>query len=452
MTFRTEFGPLIERFRAAYPDCRPAWCVRAPGRINLIGEHTDYNGFPVMPMAIERAVRIVVAARDGQIAELRDANEAAYGPRLFSLDRHLEPYEPGDWGNYAKAAVQGIIERALEAGRRVDDLKGMVCLVDGDIPVEAGLSSSTALVVACALAFAHVNGMRIARREMAELTAEAEHYVGTRGGGMDQAACLLAGKGQALKVDFFPLRAQAVPFPADCCIVAAHSTISAKKTGGRREAYNGRVTECAVGARILARALGVPPPKRLADLVAACPGMGPADFAALLGRILDGRDGLGAVEAARLCGMEDAEFRARFLAGSGVSAEPAGGFKVAARCRHVFTEAERTERAARALRAGQVEELGRLMDESHVSCASDYEISCPELDELVGLMRGAGAFGARLTGAGFGGFAIALARRADAQRLMDVVEKSFYARRGTDARERLFAFQPAGGARVESLS
>jgi N-acetylgalactosamine kinase len=451
MAFRTEFGPLVERFRAAFPGRRATWCVRAPGRINLIGEHTDYNGFPVMPMAIERAVRIVTAPRDGQIVELRDANEAAYGPRLFSLERHVEPYEPGDWGNYAKAAVQGLIEHALETGRHLDDLKGMTCLVDGDIPVEAGLSSSTALVVAVALAFAHANGMRIPRREMAELTAEAEHYVGTHGGGMDQAVCLLAGRGESLKIDFFPLRAESVPFPQDCCIVAAHSTISAKKTGGRREAYNSRVTECAVGARILARKLNVPPPKRLADLVTACPGKGPGDFAALLGNILGGRSALGAAEAAHLCGMEDDEFRARFLAGSSASAEPAGGFKVAARCRHVFTEAERTERAARALRAGDVQELGRLMDESHGSCARDYEISCPELDELVGLMRGAGAFGSRLTGAGFGGFAIALVRTSDAQRVMDVVVESFYARRGTDARERLFAFQPAAGARVESL-
>jgi galactokinase len=445
MSFRTEFGPLVEQFRAAFPGRAPAFCVRAPGRINLIGEHTDYNGFPVMPMAIDRAVRVVAGPSPGRTVELRDANAAAYGPRRFSLAPRIEPYEPGDWGNYVKAAVQGMVEHCLSAGRRIEDLHGISCVVDGDIPVEAGLSSSTAVVVASALAFARVNGLRLPRRRMAELTAEAEHYVGTRGGGMDQAACLLGERGKALKIDFFPLRAEAVPFPQDCCIVAAHSTVFAKKTGGRREAYNRRVAECALGVRILSRAVGAPVPARLADLVRARGGT-PERYVELLAGTLGGREVLGEAEAARLCGMGVGAFRAQFP----VCAD--GGFRVVARCRHVLTEADRTERAARALRAGRVQELGRLMDESHGSCARDYEVSCPELDELVALMRGAGAYGARLTGAGFGGFAIALARLSDAGQIRQAVEAGFYAPRGAEAAGRVFVFQPTAGARVRALS
>ncbi len=446
MTVSSEFGPLLERFRTAFPRSGPLWCVRAPGRINLIGEHTDYNGFPVMPMAIDRAVRIVCAPRSDRVVDLRDANEADYGPRRFAVSRRIEPFDAGDWGNYVKAAVQGLVAHTVASGGRPGDLRGMTCVVDGDIPVEAGLSSSTAVVVASALAFARVNGLRIRRRNMAELTAEAEHYVGTRGGGMDQAACLLGEEGKALKVDFFPLRAQPVPFPRDFCIVAAHSTVSARKAGGRREAYNKRVAECAVGVHLLARALGTPPQRRLADLTRLRPGVGPDEYLELLHRETGGREALDEAEAARLCGTDTAEFRARYALGED------GLFKVMARCRHVLTEADRTERAARALQAGRVEEVGRLMDESHASCAGDYEVSCPELDELVGLMRREGALGARLTGAGFGGFAIALVRLTDAERLKQALLAGFYGRDGREADGRLFVFRPAKGSGGRKVS
>ncbi len=318
MAVSSEFSPLLERFRAAFPRGGPLWCVRAPGRINLIGEHTDYNGFPVMPMAIDRAVRIVCAPRSDGAVELRDANEADYGPRRFGIARRIEPYEAGDWGNYVKAAVQGLVDHAVAAGGRLSDLRGMTCVVDGDIPVEAGLSSSTAVVVASALAFARVNGLHIRRRRMAELTAEAEHYVGTRGGGMDQAACLLGEEGKALKVDFFPLRAQPVPFPRDFCIVAAHSTVSARKSGGRREAYNQRVAECAVGVHILARALGTPPQRRLADLARLRPGLCPDEYlgAAAPGDRRPGGGGGGGGGPA-LRSRQAAAFRARYALGEG---------------------------------------------------------------------------------------------------------------------------------------
>jgi len=382
--------------------------------------------------------------------ELRNADGASYAPRSFALAERIEPYEPGDWGNYAKAAVQSLVELAMSRGRRPHDLQGMLCLVDSDIPSEAGLSSSTAMVVGSALAFARANGLRIARRRLAERMAEAEHYVGTRGGGMDQAACLLAGKGEALKIDFFPLRTEAVPFPPDCCIVAAHSTVFAKKTGGRRDAYNRRVVECGVGAHILARALGLEPPKRLADVAKDRSETGLGELAELLRQALGGREALSLQEAAALCEMDEQAFRARFLTWPGAR-EPGGGFRVLPRCRHVFTEAARTERAAECLRQGRLEELGRLMDQSHESCARDYEISCPELDELTALMRTHGALGARLTGAGFGGFAIGLVRAAGADRLKDALALNFYSARGSDMKGNVFVFRPAEGARVERL-
>jgi len=441
---------LIGLFADRFDGARPTWFVRAPGRINLIGEHTDYNGFPVMPMAINREIRMALSPRDDGGVVLKDAVPDAYPDRRFDVCEEIAPYGEGDWGNYAKAAVQSLVGLAGEAGRPVGGLRGMSCLVDGDIPPAAGLSSSTALVVASGLAFGAVNGLAVGRRWLAERMAEAEHYVGTQGGGMDQAACLLGRAGAALKIDFFPLRARRLPLPRGYRIIAAHSTVRACKTGERLLEYNRRVLECRLGVLLLSRRPGVEPPARLADLAALHPDL---DLGAELDALVAGRPRLSADDCAGLLRMEPDEFatRALWLDGRGPFPVPEDGLAVLPRCRHVFREAARVETAAACLASGAAEDFGRLMDESHRSCAEDYGISCPELDELVGLMRGAGALGARLTGAGFGGFAIALARAATVGAIQDALEEHFYAPRGLSAGDSIFVFEPAPGAVVEPL-
>ncbi len=443
-----EFQGLAEQFSAGFGNRRPAWLVRAPGRINLIGEHTDYNGFPVMPMAINRAIRMAVAPRDDGLVELKNADGSLYGDRRFALSDPIAPYAAADWGNYVKAGVQSLVELALSQGRAVGELKGMSCLVAGDIPPAAGLSSSTALVVASALAFSAVNDMEPDRRAMAERMAEAEHYVGTQGGGMDQAVCLLAREGEVLKIDFFPLRVTRVAFPRDYRIVAAHSTVRAQKTGESLLAYNRRVLECRMAVCLLARELGVEPPERLADLASARPDVAPEGMVGLLKRVLGRREGLSLGRASALFGIQPGQFAQRFLrmANGRLLPMPGDGLKVVQRCRHVLSEAARTERAAECLACGDLEEFGRLMDESHRSCADDYEISCYELDQLVALMRGAGALGARLTGAGFGGFAIALAHRDRVEAITHALDTGFYKSRRVPRTENVFVFQPAPGA------
>jgi galactokinase len=446
-----EFGPVAGLLVKAFGGATPArWLVRAPGRINLIGEHTDYNGFPVMPMAIGRAIRMAVAPRDdGRVCLVNCAPEL-YPDRSFLVSEDLPPFEPGDWGNYAKAAVQSLARLAVWTGREAQALRGMSCAVDGDIPPAAGLSSSTALVVATGLAFAAVNELGLSGRALAERLAEAEHYVGTQGGGMDQAVCLLGRRDHALKIDFYPLAARPIPFAPTHGILAAHSTLSARKTGQQRLAYNRRVVECRVGAHLLARRLGAEPTPRLADLGRARPD---EDLTGILHEVTGGERALSLTGCSQLCGVSTDEFTDRFLRlGAGGSLPmPADGLKVLPRCRHVFTEAGRVERAAECLAAGDMAALGCLMDESHQSCAEDYEISCPELDELVGLMRGAGALGARLTGAGFGGFAIGLVRREDADEVRAALSERFYEPRGEAGDESAFLFRPAPGAFVQKV-
>jgi len=443
MTVTDSMLRLQQRFRDAFDGLRPAWLVNVPGRVNLIGEHTDYNGFPVMPMAVSRAIRIAAAPHEGRQVELVDAEPERYPPRSFALARTIPPYPAGDWGNYPKAAVQSLVRLALQQGRAVSELRGLRCLVEGDLPPAAGLSSSTALVVAAGLAFAAANGLELSPEEMADRMAAAEHYVGTRGGGMDQAACLLSRAGEVLKVDFFPLRVARLPFPQGYAVVAAHSGVSAAKTRRAMRAFNRRVLECRLGCHLLAHRLGLEAPPRLADLTRDGSGPGLSELSALLEEALRGGRPLSIRQAAML--LEEPVERLAALAGTD------GELHVLRRCRHVFTEAVRTEQAAACLRMGAMEQLGRLMDESHRSCALDYEISCPELDELVELMRAAGALGARLTGAGFGGFAIALAEQDRLGQITDALQRRFYGPRGLPLANNLYIFQPSSGAVLRAL-
>jgi len=448
-----QLGELQERFVREFGGRRPAWFISAPGRINLIGEHTDYNGFPVMPMAIPRAIRMLVASReDGQV-EVRNVAAELYGPREFAVLEGIAPFPDGDWGNYVKAAVQSLAQLGLEQGRGLDKLRGMSCLVEGDIPPAAGLSSSTALVVASGLAFSAVNRLGLGRNSLAERMAEAEHYVGTQGGGMDQAVCLLARPGEVLKIDFFPLRARRLPFPEDHVVLAAHSTISARKTAEQRMHYNRRVLECSVGAHLLARRLDMDSPQRLAD-VATRSHRPLAELLTVLEGALGGPEGVTLRRGAALFDTDPGRFARQFLRmqDGRLLPMPGDGLKVLQRCRHVFAEAERTEMAAGCLLSGDMSGFGRLMDESHHSCDRDYEISCYELDQLVSLMRGAGALGARLTGAGFGGFAVALVHRDRAEAVTAALAERFYKPRRLTAEGHVFAFQPAAGAGLEPLA
>ena len=219
---------LTQLFEASFGALRGGWVVRAPGRVNLIGEHTDYNDLPVLPMAIQREVRIVCSARtDGRVRLVNAA--ARFGRREFELAAEIAPFERGDWGNYAKAAAQAL---ARERGAQ----RGFDAVVEGDVPPAAGLSSSSALVVACGLALAAVNEVASEPLAFAELMARGERYVGTNSGGMDQAICLAGEAGHAAKIDFHPLRAEALPVPSDWRFLVAHSLVLADKSGAARDA------------------------------------------------------------------------------------------------------------------------------------------------------------------------------------------------------------------------
>src|SRR5438093_1963685 len=172
-------GPRAAALLDALPGNGPAVLARAPGRVNLIGEHTDYNGLPVLPIAIDRDVRVAARRRDDQQVDLANV-DPAFAPRRWAVASEVPPSPPGDWANYHKAAVQALV--AELAHRGAAPLPGGTFRVDGRVPAAAGLASSSALLVACGLAHLGLAGVEIPRTELAELFARAERYVGTLSG------------------------------------------------------------------------------------------------------------------------------------------------------------------------------------------------------------------------------------------------------------------------------
>lgn len=395
----------------------------APGRVNIIGEHTDYNDLPVLPMAIDRQITFAFRPTGTATVALTNADPAFFS-RTFDLAERIPPFVPGDWGNYAKAAAQALWTWTAEHCPARLPLQGMVGEVRGDIPSGAGLSSSSAMVVAISVALVDTNALPISPEELATLLADGEQYVGTRGGGMDQAASLLARAGCALHIDFHPLRPRLVPIAGDAVFIIADSLVKAEKAGAARLAYNTRVAECRLGLALLRHLAGP-------ENQAAAPSLGAfmravPDWPAVLVALPAAE--VTVAEVARLIGMPEDVLIAEYLLGrDGRPLVPTDGrFAAMRRCRHVLTEAQRVAQAEAALLAGDLVALGRLMDASHASCAEDYAISCPELNHLVTTLRRHGALGARLTGAGFGGCTIALVARDAVDDVLDGVWRDYY--------------------------
>ena len=365
---------------------RPAaWGVRAPGRVNLIGEHTDYNDGFVLPIAIDRATLAAGARRDDRRVTFR--SRQADGEATVDLDAPVEPGEPA-WANYPRGVAAGLL--ATGAG-----LAGCDILFDSDVPLGSGLSSSASLEVAAALALLAAAGGEGTPKaaslrdegvspsprlqQLAAICQRAEHeFAGAPCGIMDPSVVLMAREGAALLLDCRSGETEHVPFDDPSAVVLVVDTQVRHAIGGGEYAERRRQCETA------ARKLGVP---SLRDL-------GEADLARAAA---DGR-----------------------IAGKDLM-----------RARHVVGEIARTPRAAEALRGRDMKAFGELMAASHASLRDDYEVSCPELDAVVELAGAReGVFGARMTGGGFGGCAIVLAESARSGAIAEAIADGFEARFG----------------------
>jgi N-acetylgalactosamine kinase len=398
--------------------------ARAPGRVNLIGEHTDYSGLPVLPVAIDRST--IVAASTNKTGEIQLENaDPTWPSRRFAIERQIPPYETGDWANYVKASIQGVIDRSP-----AHHFSGASMLVDGRVPPAAGLSSSSALTVSTALAFMAVNQLELDPLETATMVARSERYVGTRGGGMDQAVSILGRRDHALFIEFDPLRVRAIKMPANAALVVADTREVADKSGKVRAEYNRRVVECSLAARILGRALKLDGVTILGDVIRALPEWNAADLVEQLAAASPARLGIDLKEGANILGVSESALDGALL-GHGstrIALDSSRPLEILKRARHVLSETERVIRAAGVLAAGRLAEMGTLMNASHQSLADDFECSTARLDTIVECARRGGALGARLTGAGFGGSIVALCDAANADAVIESIDRGYFAK------------------------
>ncbi len=379
--------------------------IRAPGRVNLIGDHTDYSGLSVFPMAIQRECKVLIRARSDPVVHLINVNPR-YAAVEFELTDAIDPYPAGHWGNYAKAAGQALVGRLQSA-------HGFDGVMTSDIPVASGLSSSSSLVIAAALSILQASSESLDPLDLAELMAEGERYVGTRGGGMDQAIGLAGQPDCATKIEFDPLRLTPIGVPRPWRFIVAHSLVRAPKAGEAKELYNRRVDECRRAGDILADELGI--------------ARGPALYRRLTAQISE-EDLLFASGRA----LDDIHHK---------------------RFRHVVTEARRVAQACEAMLADDAKVFGELMCESHYSLRDDFEVSNDALDRLVDISLGAGAIGARLTGAGLGGCVVALTDEGTVNCVLDALANQFYSRAHCEGAlvDHLFIAVPSPGAAAIAL-
>lgn len=450
---------LRQTFQTVFPHAGAPFVVAAPGRVDLLGSHNDYNGLPVLTMTLDRAIYLAAAPATEAVVTLADINPK-FEATVFSLGSSIEHARQGHWSNYCRAAAQWLLER----NHQVQPWRGMHIMVDTTLPMGCGLSSSSALVVGNALALLRVNGIEVDRTELAEALAEAEHYVGTAGGGMDQASCLLGRSGSLLRLDFFPLRAQPEPIPDVFDFVLVNSLIQVTKTQCHLNRFNRLVVECRLAAAMIHKFLELDfPPDRLPRLGDIPPEHYRSEGALdrLLGGAFPGSPLTTAQIAEKLnCTVGEVVGKYCVLPNGRVFQEPESGFLADRKARHILGEALRVEAAVDCLQTGRPERLPELINAGYRSSRDHYGVSTPAVDQLVELIHGAGALATRLPGAGFGGALVCVVPKGGTKDFRAKLYDSYYTVHHPDRfppqsdldttlKDLCFPVTPAGGARIE---
>jgi galactokinase len=382
-----------EDFRLHF-DAEPTVVVRAPGRVNLLGEHVDYNDGWVLPVAIDRAAYVVASPRADRLARIDAADlDARVTLDLRRLDNKCDTIgRPlAGWARYPAGVAAALQARHL-------DVPGIDALIRSSVPIGAGLSSSAAVEVALALAWSATGDWKLSPTELVLACRAAENdYVGVSCGIMDQLASACGRKDHALLIDCRTLEWRTIALPAGVAIVVADTGVRRHLASG---AFNERRLECEEAVRHLRGML--PDIRALRDVSIA-----------ELDRC-----------SARLPG------------------------RLLARARHVVEECQRVRRGAELLESADLDAFGKLLDEAHESLRDFYEVSCPELDAMASAARRIdGCFGARLTGAGFGGCTVALVREEAAQAFSATLAREY--ERTTGRRAVIEVCRASDGATVE---
>ena len=365
---------VLNNFGQLYGNDRPV-VVRAPGRVNLIGEHTDYNMGFVFPVAINRDVIIAALPRDDGMVEAYSINFDQTA--TFSLD-DIRRDDSAPWSNY----VRGVVQMMQQAGLPVT---GMKMVIEGNVPIGSGLSSSAAIEVATGFTAQQLAGFDLDKVQLALLCQKAENrFVGVNSGIMDQYISALGQAGKALLIDCRDLTYKPVPVTQghDVTIVVADTMT---RRGLVDSEYNARRAECEEGVRILSQFL--PDAHALRDVT-------PAQLEQYKDRL------------------------------------PPVVYK---RCKHVVDEDERVLESVNALEKGDLIRFGQLMIQSHISLRDLYQVSSPALDTMVeDALKLDGCLGSRLTGAGFGGCTVSLVRREAVDAFVENLGQQYSEQTGRD--------------------
>jgi galactokinase len=363
---------------------------RAPGRVNLIGEHTDYNDGFVMPAALDFATLTAASQRPDR--RLRVYSMIMDETREFDLDSP-PPAPTGDWSDY----ILGVALMLERSGR---NLAGADLIVWSDVPIGAGLSSSAALEVSCAHALLTESGLPFEPIEIAQLCQRAENdFVGMRCGVMDQYIACCGVAGHALLIDCRSLASRHVAIAPNLRLLVANSGVRHQHAGGE---YNLRREACEEGVRLLSRYLGP-------------------------------------IQALRDVTPQQLESKRRKL--------PELIYR---RCRHIITENARVLEAERALETGDFVACGRAMNASHLSMRDDFEITCPEVDMLAGLAQHVkGVYGSRMTGGGFGGCTISLLEEWAIDKASQMLTDGYRIAMGRDVD--IYVCTPSDGAQLVAV-
>jgi galactokinase len=363
---------LSDEFQRCYRT-RPA-IFRAPGRVNLIGEHTDYNDGFVMPAAIGFYTWIAATPRADRTLHVRSGE--FHETIDLSLDSLGGPPRK-HWSDFVRGVAAVLQSRGVR-------LTGANLIIQGQVPIGAGLSSSASLEIATGLALLATSQAEVPPLDLVKIAQRAEHqYVGTLCGIMDQFIAVFATSGHALMLDCRSLESQSLLVPDDAKLVICNSMVKHELASGE---YNRRRAECETGVKVFQRSMP-------------------------------------SVQALRDVGLADLERHKAELTDV-----------VYRRCRHVISENQRVLDAAESLRAGDLDRFGQLMYESHRSLQKDYEVSSTELDLLVDIAASCeGVYGSRMTGGGFGGCTITLVRSHSVEAFREKITQTYKEKTGITA-------------------
>ncbi|KAL8732906.1 MAG: hypothetical protein Q9166_002507 [cf. Caloplaca sp. 2 TL-2023] len=473
---------LVTHFEEKYSK-KPTFVARSPGRVNLIGEHIDYSLYEVLPMAIAADVLIAVAVSEEDKSKDTDAVIPMFNinPRKHRASECTVPpmglanidATQHEWTNYFKAGFNGAVDLLRKEDPNFSPCD-MQILVDGNVPAGGGLSSSAAFVCASAMAVLRANGKEhVQKKELVELAIVSERAVGVNSGGMDQSASVFSVKGDALSVSFSPqLHAEAIPFPRlepSITFMIAQSFVVSDKHVTAPRCYNLRVVECTLAAEMMAKGLGVELQDDSGPLGRSLRGLQHAYFSggkstndppvplgepetpyknqletmlSMVSDLLDNEGGYTREDIATTLSLSVSTLEEKYMTKFPVNAVR---FMLGKRARHVFSEALRViafkellQEPASTSDPNLLPHLGSLMNETQESCRDIYECSCPEIDQLCNIARDAGAYGSRLTGAGWGGCTVHLVPKDKVDDVRNAwIEKYYHAREPDISKEKL---------------